>query len=108
MEQIKADYGTTPVKQPFQTIDRILAAELYQPLSREARRLYSGVWNSSNWARRNPARLRDEDVCRRAKIQLRELRDVQDELEAAGLIKVVIDLDGTTNWAVLDPDAAKL
>lgn len=95
-----------PARTPFRTIDTILPPEIYQALSAPARRVYCGVWNSSNWAQKNPIWIKTEFTCQRAKVTPEVLTFAQHELVEARLIEVQPG-HHETKWTITDPDEPK-
>jgi len=106
MEQ-NPDYSTKPARTPFQTINLILPVEIYEKLSAPARRVFSGVWNVSNWARRNPIWIKDSAICDRSRVTADLFAAAQYELLEAGLVEILPG-HGEMRWTLVDPDEPKL
>lgn len=95
--------SSNPPRMPFQTIDKILSPEIFEKLSPYARRIYSGIWNSSNWKGTNPIWLNDNEIAERAKVPIHLMNRIQSELVRARLLHVVLGSSGTS-YEIVDPD----
>jgi hypothetical protein len=95
--------SSNPPRPGFQTIDRILAPEVFEQLSPSARRIYAGIWNSANWKGTNPIWLDDDEVCTRAKVPVQLMNRIQSELVRQGLLHIVLG-SANTSYEVIDPD----
>jgi hypothetical protein len=90
-------------KYEFRHAHEILPPHHLDKLGRDARKVYTSVWNVCNSRKLDWCWLRDEELIRRARIRPDLLPTLQSELSRSGLMHIVPGV-AQIKYVVIDPD----
>jgi hypothetical protein len=91
-------------KRKFFMVAEILPSRIYRNISKNAQRVYGGIWNRLNNSMVDSVWISNENICRMTRLPEKKLDSALSELSRAGLLEIVPGLI-QNNYRILDPDA---
>jgi hypothetical protein len=109
MQQHDSTQPQLPLQAPrkFFLIAEILPSRIYRTISRDAQRIFAGIWNRLNNSTVSSIWISNESLCRKTRLPAEKLDSALAELCRAGLLEVTPGLV-QNRYKILDPDAPPL
>src|SRR5882757_6771964 len=76
-------------KRKFFLVAEILPSRIYRSISRDAQRVFAGIWNRLNNSCVNAIWISNENICRKTRLPAEKLDSALSELSRAGLLEIV-------------------
>jgi hypothetical protein len=91
MQQQDSTQPQLPLQSPrkFFLVAEILPSIIYRTLSKDAQRIFAGVWNRLNNSSVDNIWISNENICRKTRLPLEKLDSALSELSRAGLLEIV-------------------
>jgi hypothetical protein len=81
-----------------------LPSRIYRTISKDAQKIFAGIWNRLNNSTVDSIWISNENLCRKTRLPAEKLDSALSELSRAGLLEIVPGLV-QNRYKVLDPDA---